>query len=128
MSQRAKAGTFLTSFSFVNSKVQKRGRFQHLSVMLKFGFGQFSEPAVRVRLFPLSVRGSEGLFMVNGPPSFTESAVFQRYCAVTASGLGTPEVIGCGEVEGAPEVITSHSWTDLWLSDFFLKSKCRLQS
>uniref|UniRef100_A0A8C9FC48 Eukaryotic translation initiation factor 2A n=1 Tax=Pavo cristatus TaxID=9049 RepID=A0A8C9FC48_PAVCR len=26
----------------------------------------------------LAVRGSEGLFMVNGPPSFTESTVFQR--------------------------------------------------
>ncbi|NXI23083.1 EIF2A factor, partial [Sterrhoptilus dennistouni] len=29
-------------------------------------------------LFPLAVRGSEGLYMVNGPPSFTESTAFQR--------------------------------------------------
>lgn len=30
-------------------------------------------------LFPLAVRGSEGLYMVNGPPTFTESTAFQRY-------------------------------------------------
>ncbi|XP_009882683.1 PREDICTED: eukaryotic translation initiation factor 2A [Charadrius vociferus] len=29
-------------------------------------------------LFTLPVRGSEGLYMVNGPPSFTESTAFQR--------------------------------------------------
>lgn len=50
-------------------------------------------------LFPLSVRGSEGLFMVNGPPSFTESAVFQRYRAAWPSAP-LAGVTGHGEVEG----------------------------
>jgi len=35
---------------------------------------------MRSCLFTLPVRGSEGLYMVNGPPSFTESTAFQRYC------------------------------------------------
>lgn len=38
-------------------------------------------------LFPLAVRGSEGLYMVNGPPSFTESTAFQRYCVIALKKL-----------------------------------------
>ena len=44
-------------------------------VMTKY----LSSKSLRSFYFVSLVRGSEGLYMVNGPPHFTESTVFPRY-------------------------------------------------
>lgn len=60
-----------------------------------------SESEMRNCLSLVPVRGSEGLYMVTGPPSFTESAAFRRYrCYHSAWASAQEEQFPDSGVEG----------------------------
>lgn len=76
-------------------------------------------------LFTFPVRGSEGLYMVNGPPAFTESTAFQRYCY--SDGLWPCVQKKCPNLEGTHRGQWVQIWTGFCFSDFLLRSKCWLK-
>lgn len=108
-----------TTFILANSKLQEEGKVLagFRGHKLRSLFGQFSEVGMSMLLFTFPVRGSEGLYMVNGPPAFTESTAFQRYCY--SDGLWPCVPKKCPNLEGTHEGQGVQIWTGSVSQIFF---------